>query len=309
MIARPNLIKDLGRLFFWFPIRWFICAAPFAFSYWLGGMVGRIDYFISGRQRTSRMLRNVKQVLPIEHQAAKNIILHNLQNHSRNILELMKYPSLRGDDIASLVSYHGFEHVQEALRRGKGVLLMTAHLGAKQFLQIALGAEKKLAINQINFHMDKDELTWGQQIAQKKRMQIEEQIPARFIAAKGFLRSAFKCLKNNEILIVAGDGVGLRVHMDKSYKPYSFLDKKMLFPTNSVMMAQRTGACLIPVFVIREKVGHRIVFEPPIETAQQDGADPLGDYVSILEKYIRQYPELWEFWEEFDEENLVDGGH
>ena len=304
MIATPNIVKDLSRLLFWYPCRWFILICPLPVVAWCGRAMGYVDYLFSGGRRRKRMAVNISRAMACSPQRAKIIMLHNLQNHLQNNLELIKYPQFNRftiDRYASLTARH---HLDNALAQGKGAILLTAHFGAKQFLQIALGI-KAYRINQLNFHMDGRELTFGQRVAQKQRQRIEERMPVTFVPAKRFLRQAFECLKRNEILVIAGDGIGLRRHMDKSYQPHPFLGETMLFPASAISLAKRTGAPVIPVFVIREGAGHRICFQPAMycHEGQEDLA--LTTYIGHLEQYIRQYPDHWEFWEEFDQENLL----
>lgn len=271
--------------------------------------MGYADYYLSGRTRIRKMCKNISDVFGEGENKAKKIVRQNLQNHLRNILELIKYPQIDRQSISSFVHYEGIAYLNAALEKGNGVILLTAHFGAKQFLQVALGLGG-YPLNQINFHMGKEELSYIQKkISQKQRVNIEKQIPINFISAKGFLRPVFNCLKKNEILIIAGDGIGLKRHIDKSYSSFDFLGKKMLFPTRSASLAKRTGALIVPVFVVRETAKHRIFFELPLSDSQSDSQNEelslIGQYVQSLEKYVRKYPSLWEFWEEFDEDNIV----
>jgi hypothetical protein len=57
--------------------------------------------------------------------------------------------------------------------------------------------------------------------------------------------------------------------------------------------------------VIRNKRRHRIIFEPAIAIDAESDKDVFRRYIKILEKYIGQYPHLWEFWEEFEEGTLM----
>jgi len=91
-------------------------------------------------------------------------------------------------------------------------------------------------------------------------------------------------LQDNEILILAADGVGLRDLMDDSFRPYPFLGKTMLFPTNYVSLARRTGAALIPVFAVREGARQRIVFHPPLT-----GMTTLASWNSTSRFWSRMY--------------------
>jgi lauroyl/myristoyl acyltransferase len=78
-----------------------------------------------------------------------------------------------------------------------------------------------------------------------------------------------------------------------------------LFPSNIISLAKRTGASVLPIFVIRDRIKHKIVIEPAIEINSKSNEDAFEEFVKILEKYIRQYPSLWEFWEEFEEGVLI----
>ena len=305
MIAHRNLIKDISRVLFWFPLRWCVNFLPFFVVYWIGGVLGCIDYFFSGQKRIKKMSRNISQAFEVDKKGLEGLVRNNLQNHCRNVLEFLKYPQLTIENIGDCVFFEGLEFLDKELAKGKGVILFTAHFGAKQLLQVALGL-RNYKINQICYHMDGNDLTFIQKhVSQKQKQKIEEKIPAKFISANSFLRSTYNCLKKNEILVIAADGIGLPEHINKGYAPFSFFGKRVLFPSNIVHLAKRSGASIVPIFVIREKIKHKIVIEPPIEINQKSIESVYKEFVKLLEKHIRQYPSLWEFWEEFEEGNLI----
>ena len=251
------------------------------------------------------MVKNISQSFGYDEKEARRMIKNNLQNHCRNVLEFIKYPQLNRENIANFLSFEDLEFLDKELAKGKGVILVTSHFGAKQLLQVGLGL-RGYKLNQIYYHMSHNELTFIQKnVSQKQRQKIEEKIPAKFIPVNGFLRSAYNCLKKNEILVIAADGIGLPEHMDKGYAPFSFLGKRVLFPSNILSLAKRTGASVVPIFVIREGIRHKIVIEPAIEVKSKSIEDAFKEFVKILERYVLKYPFLWEFWEEFEEGNLI----
>jgi len=297
-----NMVKDLGRILFWYPFRWMVQALPFQAVRPMGAALGCGDWILSGGPRIRRMRENIAAAFGGDRRLARRVLLANLQNHAMNMIEFMKYPQVNARNCGRLVVWAGREHLDAALAPGRGVVLCTAHFGAKQVLQVALG-HAGCHVNQINYHLEGDRLSFVQKnVAQKNRLRIEARIPCRFISAGGFLRAAFRCLHANEILIIAADGAGRKEDMDDSFRPFPFLGRTMLFPTNYVALARRTGAVLTPVFAIREKAHHRIVFHPPLDA---ETGDPVQQYVSLLERYVRQYPHLWEFWEEFQAGELL----
>lgn len=76
-----------------------------------------------------------------------------------------------------------------------------------------------------------------------------------------------------------------------------------MMPLGPAMWALRTKAALIPTFIIVERHDRfKIVFESPIEPllgdAEKDRVDMTRRYLAVAEKYIRQYPSCWHFWDE-----------
>jgi KDO2-lipid IV(A) lauroyltransferase len=305
MLPHKNILKDIGRLLFWFPVRWTIQLMPFRFVYSLGTLFGMFDYYVSGRSCILRIKANLSRTLAYSSKKSDQIVKRNLQHHSRNVIELIKYPQINKENMSQIIRFKGLQHLDRELERGKGVILMTGHFGAKQILQVGLGL-RGYPLTQLNYHMGSDEITWVQKnISQKYRIRIENKIPVKFISSQGFLGSAVKALLKNEVLLVAGDGIGIKAHMEKGYRSYPFLGRSMLFPTGAYAMAKRTGAGLVPVFAVREGHRHIIVVERPVDPClAQDYAT--RQYIRILEQYVRQYPDLWEFWEEFEQGILIE---
>lgn len=265
--------------------------------------MGDVNYWISGSKKRKKIRKNISKVFGDER--SKRILKNIFRNHSRNVLELIKYPQLDQEKIAPHLEFKHKEIIDKESEKGRGLVLMTAHFGAKQFLQIALGLNG-FNMTQVNYHMGRHELTAVQKkISQKNRKRIEKSMPINFISAKSFLRPIFRLLDNGEIIIIAGDGTGQKRHMDKSFVEFEFLGKSVLFPTNIVPLARKAKVKIIPVFVVRQKSKHIIIFEKPLDIKEKSRTVAVRQYVELLEGYIRNYPSQWEFWEEFDEDNLV----
>ena len=280
---------------------------PFSVIGWLGKLLGDLDYLVSGSQRIQRMRKNISRVIKSDDQEIRSIVRMNLQNHITNILEFIKYPQFNQQNISEHLSIQGLENLDEELSKGRGVILATAHFGAKQLLQVGLGL-MGYKLNQIHYHMNEDELSFVQKkVSQRYRKEIEKKIPVNFIPSTSFLRVAITSLKNNEILVIAADGIGIREYMSKGYLSVPFLGEKVLFPSNIVSFAKKTGASILPIFTIREtQSNHRIVIEPPIEVNLEHADRTIRDFIALLEKYVCKYPHLWEFWEEFEEGTLIE---
>jgi KDO2-lipid IV(A) lauroyltransferase len=252
------------------------------------------------------MTKNISRVSKSNGIDIRFVIRENLQNHITNVLEFIKYPQFNQKNISKYLSIQGLEYLDKELSKGRGVILATAHFGAKQFLQVGLGL-MGYKVNQIHYHMTDDELTFVQKrVSQRYRKKIEDKLPVNFISSTSFLRPALTCLKNNEILVVAADGIGIRKHMIKGYLPVPFLGGKALFPLNIASFARKTGSSILPIFVVREfRSKHKIFIEPRLKVQSEHGEDTITEFAKRLEKYIYKHPHLWEFWEEFEEGTLI----
>ena len=79
----------------------------------------------------------------------------------------------------------------------------------------------------------------------------------------------------------------------------NFFGRKAATATGPVVFAQRTGAALIPCFILRQKDDrHRIVFEPALDLKEGDSPSDtilinIQILTAIIESYIRKYPAQW----------------
>lgn len=307
MIPRPNLLKDLGRLFFWYPVRMAVEALPLLAVYHLGSALGRLDLWASGGRRSKTMAANLMAGLGVDQGRAREIVAANLMNHARNVLELIQYPRITPANLDRYVSFEGLEHLDAALKKGRGVILATAHYGAKQMLQAGLG-HKGYKLTQLHMHLEQGELTWVQkEVAQKFRRRIERSIPCAFVSTQGFARPALECLKRGEILIIAADGIGVRKFMQRGYQPFTLLGQSMLMPVTWPGLVEKTGAAVLPAFAVRAGHRQRVVIEEELAPSQ-GGMDLVAAYARVLERRLRDRPDLWEFWEEFDRHTLLAEG-
>src|SRR5439155_7290465 len=89
------------------------------------------------RQRQAG-LRNLQLAMPALDQAERERILRGcFQNLGRLLVEFTHFPELTKGNIADHVVHDGLENYLEGLRRGRGVIFMTAHFGAWELSSFA----------------------------------------------------------------------------------------------------------------------------------------------------------------------------
>lgn len=183
----------------------------------------------------------------------------------------------------------GAENLREGLARGKGVVLVSAHFGNFPVMlgRLCLEGYKTSVI----MRPLRDNRIEQMFIPEARRVGVT---PIYSIPRAACVHQALRALRNNECLFIPIDqnfGTG-GVYVD-------FFNRKAATATGPVVFAERTGAAIIPCFVIRHPDDtHTIKIEPILELEQLDDHDAyihaaLQKITGIIERYIRAYPEEW----------------
>lgn len=207
---------------------------------------------------------------------------------------LMFYlPRLNSSNINNHTSVEGLEYVKKGLAKGKGVVILNPHFGPFMFIMPALGY-RGYKINQMALQGDR--YRWGPRKGIDKKVfnikfnLIEGNMPVKFInAAAGpkSIKEAVKALRDNEIVLYPSTGRG-----GKTWHNVRFMERMALFDLFPFKMALKTGAVLLPAFVIYENRTLKLKIEKPIEVDANPIAETLLErYIEILDSYIRKYPE------------------
>jgi KDO2-lipid IV(A) lauroyltransferase len=210
------------------------------------------------------------------------------RNLGRLLVEFSHFPDLQKANISNFVFHDGLENYLEGLRRGRGIICLTAHLGSwelSSFAHSIMGYPMKFIVRQI------DNPRVDRLIAQYRKLGGNTPIQRR---AAG--REVMKTLRNNET-------VGILFDQNTTRSEGVFVDFfgiPAATTTAVATFALRTGAAVVPGFLIwEEQLGkHRLRFDPPvalIETGNrgQDIIENTKLFNKILEVYVRKYPDQW----------------
>jgi KDO2-lipid IV(A) lauroyltransferase len=186
--------------------------------------------------------------------------------------------------------------MDEALTRGKGAIGLTAHLGNWELCAQILArlGYKMNAIALKHTHSRIDNFFSRQR----------EVTGIKVIPVGLGVRKCFTALKNNEIVGILGD----RDFSGENGIVVDFFGRSILAPLGPAVLSLRTGAAIVPAFVIRDEKDDRYfryIFTPVIYP-EYSGDEPKDiknitkKYIKVIEEYVRLYPQQWfvfhEFW-------------
>ena len=207
-------------------------------------------------------------------------------------------------------SVHGAEHLECALKKGRGVVLWESSGFGRRNLAKQILRKRRFSIHQLHAENHLGGFGGSGTSTSRVRRQVIrpffERREQRFLAeiiylpnsdSLAFTRILLGCLKQNAILCSAGDG---RSGQKRIALP--FLGRTGLFSTGMVSLARVSGASILPMFCLQERSGETsLVIESPIRIEtdverERSLEDSVIQYVRLLESYVREHPEKYRSW-------------
>ncbi len=223
----------------------------------------------------------------------KDIFSRYFDNVGFGMVELIYFLD-RPQKIVEKVAIEGKENLDEALRRRRGVILLSAHFGnfILMYLRMALAGYKTNCImRRLKDEQFEDHVS--DYLDQNGIQKINSLPYGRCVA------HSLKSLRHNQVLFMLLDqnyGAGGRVFVD-------FFGRQAATATGPVVFSYRSGAPILPVFIVRDgaRGRHKILIDAPIELeVAPDGPSGLvrntSQLTKIIEGYIRRYPSEWGGW-------------
>ena len=201
---------------------------------------------------------------------------------ARLLFAVSRFPRINASNVHKWIRYEGFEHFEEALRRGRGVLFATAHLGnweLSAFAHALLAAPMHVVVRPLdNPLLDR--------LIERRRTLSGNHL----IGKKEFARSILKALQANQ-------AVGVLIDQNASLDNGTFVDffgVPACANTGFAKLAARSGAAVIPGFALwSEAEGCYVLrFYPPVPVTGDAAADTRALH-AVLESAIREYPDQW----------------
>lgn len=252
----------------------------------IGGLVGRIAYRFASQQR-KQACENLRLSLNLsDERQVKKKVKRCFENLGKTVVEFMQFPHLNDKKIQKYVRVEGIQHIENAISQGNGAIILTGHFGNWELLAACISANVA-------------PLT---PIVRELRSPKLNTLVSNYRDRAGYstidrntgVRDALRCLQNNKLLGIVADvdttvnGVFVNFFGRPAYTPYS-----------PIAFALKTGAAILPSFIIRQPDGtHRVIIEPPMMLKRSDEkekelVDNTQKFTNIIESYIRKYPEQW----------------
>jgi KDO2-lipid IV(A) lauroyltransferase len=233
--------------------------------------------------------RNLERSLPELTAAERERILRGVFRHlGWQLVEFCRMTRYTARNTRNWIRTEGLEHYLAAQGRGKGVLVLTGHLGAwelSSFYHSLMGYPMGMIIRPLD-NRRLDQFVNGIRCLHGNRVLPKDEF------ARGLLTA-----------MRAGDTVGIL--MDTNMTPpqgafVQFFGQEACTATGLAHVARKTGAAVLPGFMLWEPAERRYVLHFGPELAIPHTADVAADILAgtqlcaqVTEDWIRRYPDQW----------------
>ena len=265
-----------------------IGSLPRSVAYATGAGIGVLAYQLAKRLRDVG-LRNLELAYPRETIAWRTRILRRVyRNLGYQLAEFCQMPQYTREQADRWIEYDGLDHYLAAHRRGKGVLVLTGHLGAwelSSFYHSLVGHPMGLVIRR-----------------------LDNPLVDNFV-------NRIRCLHGNRVIHKDDFARGLISAMHRGQTVGILMDTNMTPPqgvfvpffnhlactaSGLAKVALKTDAAVLPGFLLRDAATkrYRLTFGSPIELLRTGNTDMdvlanTAAFTAVIERYIRQSPDQW----------------
>ncbi len=269
-------------------ITWLLGALPRGVARSAGAAIGAIAFAVLGRLRKVGE-QNLQLAFPeISPGDRTRILRGSFRSLGWQLAEFAQMRHYSRASVRALIRYEGLENYLAARERGRGVLVLTGHLGAwelSSFFHSLMGYPMGMVIRRLdNPQVD----AWVNGI----RTLHGNKVLPKDDFARGILKSMHR-----------GETVGIL--MDTNMTPpqgvfVPFFGKDACTASGLARVAAHSRAAVVPGFLLWEPSEKRYLlhFGPSLELVQSadaeaDAAANTALFTATLESWIRRYPEQW----------------
>jgi len=266
---------------------------PLKLGYVIASFVSDVRYAFVPRDRRF-VGGNLQVIFPGKSaRQIRRLRIRTFRNFAKYLVDFFRFEKLDKEFIHKNVRLENLKIIEQALARGKGVILVTAHLGNWElggaaaalagypFLAVALPHKNK----EINDFFDGRRNSKGITVAPLGKA----------------VRSCLDHLKANKIVVLVGD----RDFAENGGVYLDFFGRKARFPEGPAAFALKTGAAILPTFMLRNPDdSFTLRIEKPLEftpsgNKEKDIQELMYKYIRVFEEYIRRYPDQWYMFRRF----------
>lgn len=262
------------------------CRTPRKLLLAVGWVLGNLYYLLIPKMRC-RAVEQMMPALQIDERTAKKLVRASFINMARNVLDILAMPMLNEQNLSDYIEIDHLERMEEALAEGRGVVVLTGHIGCWEWLSAAFTLNgmpvSAIAKPQPNIQYTR--------VLDDLRATIHVEI---FSRGTSELLAAARALKSGRILgfLADQDGGPGGAFID-------FFGRPAATPLGPAVFSRKFKSPVLPAFILRQPSGkHKVVIGeimrcPKTGDTDRDLYEFTVQMTAIVERIIRENPTQW----------------
>lgn len=262
-------------------------ALPLKTSYRIASFAADICCMASFADRRN-VIKNMETISGgcADKRALRRMARELYRNFAKYLVDFFRSSKIDKEYVGRFVKVDGTKNIDAALAKGKGVILLSAHIGNWE-----LGGS---VVSIVGYPISAVVLS-------HKNKKINEFFQRRRLAGGltpiemgASLKACYRLLTSNNILALLGDR-----DFSRNGMMLDFFGKKTSFPKGPSVFSYRLGAPIVPTLLVRQPDDtFTMTFEEPIYAdSAKNESDAVLDLgrkcASKIESYVRKYPTQW----------------
>lgn len=284
---RLRFLKSIIEYVLFLPINVLARRLTFGGAGRLGSVLGAAGFTLIGYRR-SVSLDNLRQAFPGKSpRELRRIAVGAYRGYGRALVEMLWSGGGTADELRATMTLQNPEIPRDALSRGKGLILLSGHFGAWEFIVTSMSlllGEPVTAIAQPQRNRFIDAII----TANRNRF------GSGTVSMHHSVREVLRLLREGRIVGMLGDQSG-----PKESVFIDFFGRPAATHRGAAAFSLKSGAPIVMFFFLRQPDGtYRTVYEEVdrsgLDASPEENIIELTRrHTAVLERYIRQYPDHW----------------
>ncbi len=269
---------------------------PASITYRLGALAGLLIPCLVPKRRAIA-IDNISRALPFMKahplwdspcEDAGELARETFKNLGRSLMEVCRLYHGRGEDVIANIELRGRENYEAARAKGKGVIFFTGHCGNWELLALAFSSLFGEGVSVVARRQNNPFLN---RMVERMRMSYD----SRVIYKQGALKGILSALKKGELVGILAD----QAVFSEDGALIDVMGRKAWASKAPVVIAQKSGAPLIPIFIHREGERQVITFYPEHRFSGDMSDEAIKKETQALSRYVENFvvahPTQW-YW-------------
>ncbi len=249
-------------------------------------------YYMANKNERELIEHNIRAVFQTGKEA-KAIIRRTFKgifsHYSEKLIMAHRNYGILKRELGEALEYSGLRHLDKALEKG-GVVLVTGHFGAVEFMPLALALRKYPVTMVVAFQTER---------LKESLMERAAEVNVELIDGHGenVMQQAIQALKRGRILLTECDEVD--TWRTKANQTMPAFGGSIRVDRSVEVLCRRSGATAIGSFMVRTGKGYRLTLVPVGDRESAPQQDMATEILKTFERFVMMFPDQWYQWKKF----------